>query len=41
MNRSGFTEDQIIGILKEHVKACQRHWFERHAERGIGRRSVP
>ena len=41
MKPSRFTEDQIIGILKEHVEAWQRHWFERHAERGFRRRSVP
>ena len=33
MKRSGFTEDQIIGILKEHGEAWQRHRIKRHAER--------
>ena len=41
MKQSRFTEEQIIGILKEHGEACQRHWFERHAERRFRCRSVP
>jgi hypothetical protein len=41
MKRSRFTEDQIIGILKEHGEAWPRHWFKRHAERDFRGRSVP
>jgi hypothetical protein len=34
MKRSRFTEDQIIGILKEHGEPLRRHWFEPNGEGG-------
>jgi hypothetical protein len=33
MKSSKFTEEQMIGILREQGEACARHRFEGHAER--------
>jgi hypothetical protein len=41
MKHKRFSDEQVIGVLKEHGEARARHRFERHPERGQGGRHLP